>query len=130
MPDVATTSRIDELFCCQGARYWVECVAFAPDGQAVATGSGQPLDAQQGDPDFTIRLWDVKTGQELRRFPGHAHWVTSVAFAPDGRRLLSGGFDHTVRLRDAATGTALHRSPGHPRPPPGPARRPARRPVL
>ncbi|WP_374581166.1 WD40 repeat domain-containing protein [Frankia sp. CiP3] len=29
---------------------------------------------------------------------GHTGWVTSVAFAPDGNTLASGGTDNTVRL--------------------------------
>jgi WD40 repeat protein len=49
-------------------------------------------------------LWDVATGKELRRVEGHAGLVRSVAFAPDGRWLVSGSFDGSVRLWRLAKG--------------------------
>ena len=39
----------------QGHTYWVYSVAFSPDGERLASGSG----------DGTIKLWDVKTGKVL-----------------------------------------------------------------
>ncbi|KAF7346897.1 NACHT-domain-containing protein [Mycena venus] len=38
---------------------------------------------------------------------GHTHWVTSVAFSPDGKQIVSGSNDNTVRIWDAETGAAL-----------------------
>ena len=54
-------------------------MAFAPDGKHVLTGSR----------DLTARLWDVQSGKELRAFTGHATWVSSVAFSPDGMQVLT-----------------------------------------
>jgi WD40 repeat protein len=45
-----------------------------------------------------VRLWEVATGQEVRRFVGHTNWVWGVAVSPDGRLGLSGSLDKTVRL--------------------------------
>jgi WD40 repeat protein/tRNA A-37 threonylcarbamoyl transferase component Bud32 len=50
---------------------------------------------------------------ELRALQGHSGGVKSVAFSPDGSRLLSGSADGTIRLWDAASGQELHALNGH-----------------
>jgi WD40 repeat protein len=87
----------------EGHTEWVASVAFSPAGRQALSGSD----------DNTLRLWDVATGQELRRCEGHTNGVTSVAFSPDGRQALSGSGDRTLRLWDVATGQELRRCEGH-----------------
>ena len=60
-----------------------------------------------------MRLWDLETGAELRRFEGHEDGVTSVTVLADGRRALSGSDDRTLRLWDLETGAELRRFEGH-----------------
>src|SRR5262249_36144237 len=74
---------------------------FAPDGRSLASASC----------DTTVRLWDVKTGGELRQARGHTGRVSKAVFTPDGRTLISAGQDQTVRWWDAATGKELRRRP-------------------
>jgi WD40 repeat protein len=88
-------------------------VAFTPDGNRIITGSGQPLQSGMSHPDFTVRLWDLSSGREVRRFEGHTHVVTSVAVSPDAQRILSGSYDQTMRLWDLVTGKELHCFRGH-----------------
>jgi WD40 repeat protein len=84
-----------------GAR--VLSVAVTPDGKHVVSGSG----------DNTVRLWELATGKEVRRFTGHADWVRSVAVTPDGKYVVSGSGDNTVRLLELATGQEVRRFTGH-----------------
>jgi hypothetical protein len=49
-------------------------------------------------------LWDAAGGRVLRTFKGHSGDVRSVAFLPDGKRLLSGSADGTVRIWNIANG--------------------------
>ena len=45
---------------------------------------------------MTLRIWDANTGQPIGTpLIGHTDAVTSVAFSPDGRRILSGSIDKT-----------------------------------
>ena len=60
-----------------------------------------------------VRLWEAATGQLIRTFKGHADAVSSVAFSPDGTRLLSGSADKTLRLWDVATGRLIRTFEGH-----------------
>ncbi len=77
-------------------------LAVSPDGARVLGGS--PFDGK-------LRLFDTRTGKELRRLPGHAGWVTCVAFSANGLRALSGGADGAVKLWDVATGRLLRTWP-------------------
>ena len=63
-------------------------VAFAPHGQWLA------FTHQEGE----IVLLETQTGKEIQTLRGHQGFVSSLAFAPDCRRLLSGGRDTTALL--------------------------------
>jgi hypothetical protein len=76
--------------------------AFAPDGKTALCGALY---------DGKLRLFDVTTGKEIRRLPGHADWVVCVTFAADGKVALSGGLDKKIMLWDVATGRLLRTFP-------------------
>ena len=83
------------------AGHWrsVTCLAYAPDGKSLASGSI----------DRTVRLWDAATGKELRCLEGHTAAIVAVCFSPDGRSVVSADDKNSLRLWDAATGREQHR---------------------
>ncbi|MFI7275330.1 AAA family ATPase [Streptomyces sp. NPDC049879] len=84
-------------------RTTVEAVAFSPDGTRLATGGH----------DAVVRVWDVRTGDELAVFEGHQDWVGAVAWSPSGRFLASGSDDRTCRVWDVAEGQQVTVLRGH-----------------
>jgi WD40 repeat protein len=83
------------------------CVAWSPDSKRLLAAGA----------DATLRMWDPKTGKELRRMT-QPTWVDSVAWLPDGKRALSTGNigDNDVHLWDVESGKELHRFTGHKQP--------------
>jgi WD40 repeat protein len=77
-------------------------VAFSLDGAHIATGG-----------DLTVRIWDATTKKETRRFEGHLRPVTSIAWSPDGRLVLSGSLDGTARIWSLETGKEVRMLAGH-----------------
>jgi WD40 repeat protein len=57
-----------------------------------------------------IKLLDAATGEELRSFSGVA---SSVAFSPDGARIVTGGEDKMIKLWDATNGQLVRTLEGH-----------------
>jgi WD40 repeat protein len=49
----------------------------------------------------------------LQTLEGHSRGVTSVAFSPDSKRIVSGSYDKTVRLWNTVAGVALETLKGH-----------------
>ncbi len=104
--DAALSASLNQLYNRQifrGHTGAVYSVAFSPDGKLVLTASQ----------DGTARLWDIATGNELRRFAGHKGGLAAAAFSPDGRYIVTGGNDQTIRLWDAASGAQLRLLSGH-----------------
>jgi WD40 repeat protein len=49
----------------------------------------------------------------IRTFFGHSSYVTTVAVAPDGKKIISGSCDKTIKVWDIDTGRELHTLTGH-----------------
>jgi len=99
-PHATPTTVVGQPFA--GHTASILAVALSPDGKRAISGSE----------DKTLRLWDVETGRELRRFEGHTGPVSAVAFAGQDA-VISGSHDRSVRLWDLKTGKELKRFDGH-----------------
>ena len=66
----------------------VQCVAVTPDGRV----------ALSGGVDKTLRVWNIKTGDELSTFQGEMEVVNDIDVSIDGRQALIVCSDATIRL--------------------------------
>ena len=84
--------------------------ALSPDGKTVAVAD---MRYQTGRPDWVprLRLFDVATGREVRAFDAKADRTVALAFAPDGKTLVS-STDENFRLWDVETGQEKGHFPG------------------
>ena len=85
-------------------RNTVWSLAFSPDSQLLASSSG----------DKTIKLWQLKSGELLRAFPGaHSDTIWSIGISQNGQTLVSGSGDKTVKIWNLNTGELLQTLVGH-----------------
>jgi WD40 repeat protein len=94
--------------------------SFSPDGRYLAVVG----------PENTLYLYDPRTGEEFRRFPGPRRLVFlnrpsiwsdrdwssdlyDVAFSADGKTLAAEQKDGSIRLWEVATGKERNRFAGH-----------------
>jgi WD40 repeat protein/Flp pilus assembly protein TadD len=83
---------------------WIDGLAFEPRNHkllAIADRGG------------VAKILSFAESQWVRDFRGHRQQVSSVAFSPDGQRLLTGGEDQSVKVWSLATGGMLANLTGH-----------------
>jgi WD40 repeat protein/serine/threonine protein kinase len=74
-------------------------VGFAPDGQRAFSTSS----------DGTARMWNLATGEEMKRFTVVNQRARGGAVFPDGKRLLTGDGGGLLQIWDVATGKEIKR---------------------
>jgi WD40 repeat protein len=74
-------------------------VAFSPDGRLLAV---------EGQTD-AIRLYDLRTGDQVVKLPGGDGTPQDIEFSPDGKLLASATLSGDTDLWDVATGKSLAR---------------------
>ena len=88
-PTLWSTDSGDALRTFNGHAGAVRALAVSPGGRFLLSS---------GD-DRTVRLWDVATGVEQRRYVGHRFPTNEgLAFSPEGRLAASAGFGGTIFL--------------------------------
>jgi serine/threonine protein kinase len=99
LPPLAEAGRLD------GHTGTVWTALFAPDGRRILTAAE----------DKSVRLWDLESCREIRRFGGLSprSLVRCAAFTLDGQRLATGGDDRLVRLWNVQTAQEVKALVGH-----------------
>ncbi len=67
---------------------------FSPDAQRIVTISD----------DYSVHVWDARTGEETIRPLRHTQPVYTAEFSPDGKRLVTASDDRTAFVVEVATG--------------------------
>jgi WD40 repeat protein len=119
-------------------KYAVSSVAFSPDDRFIMGGNRagtvylwdaktgvelrrleakEPINAIAFSPDSRFLMMndvmcDVQTGVEVRKFTPNPDWVAlAVAFSPDGKLVVTGGYNHVAIVWETATGKQILKVP-------------------
>ena len=74
--------------------------------------SGKKVVSSQYEGDFSARLWQASTGQQIAKLWHYDH-VTTASFSPTGTRVVTSSYDTTAKIWDAAAGEWLGTLVGH-----------------
>jgi WD40 repeat protein len=83
-----------ERFTLSGHSFFIESIAFSPDGQMVVTGGKDGL----------VKIHDLHTGTVTHVLSGNNNPVSCVVVTPDGRSILAGLMGGIIKVWEMETG--------------------------
>ncbi|MFN8412256.1 MAG: hypothetical protein U0Z26_07705 [Anaerolineales bacterium] len=107
MPAVWDVETGKELYTLSGHKSLVQKIIFSPDGKLIATAST----------DGEVIIWDANNGTRRLTILDHTaeinssffnNTVLALAFSPDGKYLVSGGYDDLLIASDIQTGESVY----------------------
>jgi WD40 repeat protein/serine/threonine protein kinase len=84
-------------------RVHVTSVCFSDDRHSLAIACSQSAEFPL-DENVTLRLLGLPSGREQQVLHVKDHWISALAFSPDGRTLASGSYEGAVKLWDLSAG--------------------------
>lgn len=96
------TTELEPVVQLAGHEEWVRCVAYSADDRFFASGAWDNRVIIRSRPSYGVHV-------ELR-LPDR---VNTIAFTPDGGKILCGGYDRSISIWDVETGEQLDSLVGH-----------------
>ena len=85
-----------------GHTFYINCIAFSPCGNYIATGSS----------DNTAIIWDIYSGLVYATLIGHSSSIHALAYSPCGKYIATAG-DNSVIIWNTKTGKVHKKLIGH-----------------
>jgi WD40 repeat protein len=105
-----------EIAQLKGHKKVIGTAIFSPDSQRIVTSASTMLESSSDgftDQDYTARVWDAKSGQEIAQLKGHTSSVYTATFSPDSQRIVTASDDKTARVWNAKSGQEITQFKGH-----------------
>jgi F-box/WD-40 domain protein 7 len=84
----------------EGHREWIRCIKCISKYKLIS-----------GSDDYSIKVWNLETGECLRTLKGHEDSVTCFEFLDE--KLISGSWDGTIKIWDLSKYECLKTLVGH-----------------
>jgi WD40 repeat protein len=86
---------------------WVHSMLFHPTEPILISAGGGLIQ------DYTIQIWDCRSGEVVGILAGHNGNINGMAISPDGRTLVSASNDCKLKVWDLLTQTEIATLTGH-----------------
>jgi WD40 repeat protein len=92
----------------------IHAVALASDGKIAVSAGGYHDAMPDEEPcDYTVKVWNLRTGKCLKTLEGHNDVVNAVALTSDSKIAVSASSDKTLKVWDLHMGACLKTLEGH-----------------
>ncbi len=92
----------------------VNATALSSDGRFLITGGGAEVGATvkmspaERRKTFELTMWDVATGQVIKKLAGHTDILRFIELSRDGKRAVSSAVDKSIKVWDLESGKIIH----------------------